>query len=82
MSPSKRSSRLALAILEQACGHVRAGEGSAQALLASTGPDHHLLALKRKLDLGSRMQTSPVSKLLRDDDLTLGPDSMSHTEQV
>jgi hypothetical protein len=43
--------------------------------------DRDVVVVEPEADLVARLDPELVTKLLRDDDLPLRPDSMSHTEQ-
>jgi hypothetical protein len=47
-----------------------------------TWQEEDAVALERKVNGCPRMQPDAVPKILRDHNLTLGPDAVSHTEPV
>lgn len=74
--------RLARAVLEQSLRHPAAREPTAEARSGPTRSQDKAALLERELHLTPGMEASTLAQLLRDDDLALGAQTMSHTEEV
>jgi hypothetical protein len=84
MNQGRHSSWFSRSVLEQPGCHPALREPASQAGLRLPWErgQNDPLAFECKVDGRSGMQPEPVSKILRNHDLTLGADSISHTDQV
>jgi len=81
-SPGTPSPRLARSVLKQSRRHSASRKSARESPLLAARNENDPLALNSEIDRRARLQSHLVSKVLRDDDLALGPDTVSHTWQV
>jgi hypothetical protein len=82
MSPSRPSTWLVRAILEQALRHATLRESPAQTGAIPSGLDAQPFPIQLEFDVRSGVQTCAFAQVLWYDDLPLGTDTMSHTDTV
>lgn len=72
-------SRLSASILEEAGGHATPAEASAELPASFNSPDHHARFNPLEGDLIARTDPRLLAKRLRNHNLALGADTLSHT---
>ena len=82
MSPGRRSTWLARAVLEQASGHATLREPSAEPSGTIRSLDAHPRPVQLELDVRSGEQPCALTQILRYHDLSLGTNAVSHTDAV